>query len=70
MMRGMTLAEYLQTSNLSHADFAKKLEVSQVTVHRWVNDKRFPSKEMLIRIEIATGSKVRPQDWFRQQVPA
>lgn len=70
MMPIMTLAEYLRTADLTHSAFAEKLGVSQVTVHRWVNGKRFPDKETILKIEDVTGRMVRPADWFRQETAA
>jgi transcriptional regulator with XRE-family HTH domain len=70
MMIDMTLSEYLHTADLTHSAFAEKLGVSQVTVHRWVNGKRFPDRDTILRIENVTGRMVRPADWFREETAA
>lgn len=66
----MTLAEYLRTAELTHKAFADKLGVSQVTVHRWIKGRRFPDRQMILKIEDATANTVRPADWFRQETAA
>lgn len=63
----MTLSEYLDKTGTSASAFARKLGVSQVTVTRYVNRKRFPDKDTILRIEKLTDDMVRPADWF---VPA
>lgn len=62
----MTLAEYLTTTGTSASAFAAKLGVSQVTVHRYITEKRFPDKDTILKIEKLTDERVRPADWFRQ----
>jgi transcriptional regulator with XRE-family HTH domain len=64
MYRGMTLSEYLTTTGTSASAFAAKLGVSQVTVHRYITEKRFPDKETILKIEKLTDDRVRPADWF------
>lgn len=61
----MTLADYLRTAKTSEADFATSLGVTQVTVNRYLNGKRFPDKETILRIETITSGKVRPADWYK-----
>lgn len=66
----MTLAEYLRNTGLTHSAFASKLGVSQVTVSRWVTGRRFPDHKMILKIEDATGRKVKPADWYKQETAA
>lgn len=65
MYSGMTLAEYLTTTGTSASAFAAKLGVSQVTVHRYITEKRFPDKDTILKIEKLTDERVRPADWFQ-----
>lgn len=65
----MTLAEYLRTAELTHSAFAEKIGVTQVTVHRWVAGKRFPDRDMILRVEAASAGLVRPADWFQPATP-
>ncbi|MGN0730972.1 MAG: helix-turn-helix transcriptional regulator [Treponema sp.] len=45
----------LKRNNMSQKDLAKRLEVSEVTVSRWLNGERDPSIETLNRIADALG---------------
>lgn len=58
----MQLSEYLNQKNLSHADFAQLVGVDPVTVHRWVNGRRFPLYH-LEQIRRATNGKVTADDF-------
>ncbi|MGN6772509.1 MAG: helix-turn-helix domain-containing protein [Rhizobiaceae bacterium] len=60
----MTLAEYLNSQKMTEAAFADRLNVSQVTVHRYVKGQRFPDRDMILRISELTGARVAPADWF------
>jgi transcriptional regulator with XRE-family HTH domain len=66
----MTLAEYLRTTGQTHNALADKLNVSQVTVYRWATGRRFPDRDMILRIEAATARKVKPADWFKREASA
>jgi transcriptional regulator with XRE-family HTH domain len=62
----MKLSTFLETNGISEAAFARALGVSQVTVNRYCNDKRFPDPQMIERIFRATGEKVGVVDWYAQ----
>lgn len=64
VLLGMTLAQYLQSREMTEAAFAAGLNVSQVTVHRYIKGQRFPDREMILRISELTGKAVAPADWF------
>lgn len=66
----MTLDEFFKTSTTSKADLAAELQVSQVTVNRWINGTRFPDKWTILRIEELTGGRVHPADWFARPIPS
>ncbi|XAI96559.1 HTH-XRE domain containing protein [Microcystis phage Mae-JY35] len=63
----MKLAEYLKNREITATAFAEKLKVNQPTMHRYLNNVRFPNPEMIARIEAATGGKVKFHDWLEQQ---
>lgn len=61
----MTLSQYLEDKGLSHAEFAKSIGVSQVTVTRWANGQRFPGRREIERIQKATKGAVTANDLLR-----
>jgi transcriptional regulator with XRE-family HTH domain len=65
----MTLSDYLRTKAMSQAAFAEMVKMPQATINRYVKGKRFPDKATIFKIEDATGGKVRPADWFKQDKP-
>lgn len=60
----MTLAQYLHSKEMTEAAFAAHLNVSQVTVHRYIKGQRFPDRETILRISELTDGRVSPADWF------
>lgn len=62
----MTLSEYLNEEGMTETAFAAKLGVSQVTINRYVNGKRFPDRDTIQRISVVTEGKVPPAAWFME----
>ena len=61
----MTLADYLSRQpNMTHRDFAERLDVSQATVTRYAAGKRIPRPAHLVKIYQITGGLVAPNDFF------
>jgi len=60
----MKLAAYLSENNLTETAFAQVVGVSQVTINRYIQGKRFPDPGIIIRIEAVTGGRVAPADWY------
>ncbi len=58
----MELKKFLDSNNLSHADFAKQVGVSQVAVHHWVHGRSRPGVKNMARITEVTGSMVTAKD--------
>ncbi len=60
----MTLDEYFKTQDpkVSHADFAKRIGVTQAAISRYVNGERFPSPELIRKIHEATAECVTAND--------
>lgn len=57
------LAEWLVHKGLRQADLARKLDVTQPTVHNWIYGKRPPSGMHMIEIYQMSGGKVGLRDW-------
>ncbi len=66
MYFGMTLKEFIkaQDPKLSHAAFGERVGVTQATINRYVRGDRFPSPDMIRKIETATDGKVTVADWY------
>lgn len=62
----MTLIEYFQFTGLKKAFFAEKLNVPKQTLSTWINGRKMPRIETIMKIEEATGGKVKPKDWIKQ----
>ena len=69
---GMTLEQYLksQKPKLSHATFAERVGVSQVTINRYIRGDRFPAPAMIEKIHVATKGAVKVTDWYSTPKPA
>lgn len=63
----MTLDEYFkkQDPKVSHADFAKRIGVTQAAISRYVNGERFPSPELIRKIHEATDKCVTANDLLK-----
>lgn len=62
----MTLEQYITENGLTHEAFGKLVGAPQATINRYVNQKRFPTRDMIKRIETATDGKVSVADWYAQ----
>lgn len=60
----MKLAAYLKAQQISDAEFAGRIKVSQATVNRYINAKRIPHREVMSRIVEETDGEVTPNDFF------
>jgi len=60
----MTLQEFIKFNGLTAEGFGKLVGAKQATINRYVNGKRFPSPEMIRKIEAATGGQVAVADWY------
>jgi transcriptional regulator with XRE-family HTH domain len=63
----MNLQAYLDRNDLSRADFAKQIGVSEVAVTRYIGGKRMPRPEVLSKIREATNGAVTPNDFLPEQ---
>jgi len=64
----MTLEKFLETKPMTQAAFADLVGVKQATINRYIRSERFPSPEMIRKIEEATNFKVKVMDWFPKGV--
>ncbi len=61
----MKLADYLSKQNIPGAEFARRIEVSQEAVRRYVKGDRRPEWDVLARIVSATDGHVQPNDFLK-----
>jgi len=64
----MKLKNWLQTNDLSTADFAAIIGVSQPTIYRYMNGVQYPSRKYLLAIKKHTGGQVTPNDFLTEDV--
>lgn len=62
----MNLNDYLQTVNLSRAEFANLIGVSGQAVGRYANSKRIPEPKVMKAIVLVTDGKVTPNDFYQE----
>lgn len=62
----MTLEEFIKSpaTTMTKADLATALNVSVITINRWIAQTRFPEKEMVLKVEEVTNGRVQPADWY------
>lgn len=64
----MDLREYLDFKKMTHAEFAKIIHVSPVTLSNYLCGRRRPLIEIAVRIERATSGKVTLHDLLENWV--
>lgn len=47
---GSRLSELLLENKMTHKEFAEKLNVHKGTISNWTTDRRFPDRDMLLKI--------------------
>lgn len=60
----MTLADYLNRTELKDADFAKRCECDRTTILRIRTGQTRPTAGLMQRIAQETGGAVQPNDYF------
>ena len=60
-----TLNQYLTEKRMTQEAFAALIGATQATVSRLCSDKAQPSKNLMLRIERATGGEVPVLSWFQ-----
>lgn len=61
---GMKLSDYLITQQITPAEFARRIGVGRMSVHRYIRGERFPRPDVLQRIHQATKGRVTPNDFL------
>lgn len=64
----MTLEDYLDDQDMTQREFAELLGVTHQAVNQWLRGRRFPRRELIVKIEKITGGKVKPSDWYLSNV--
>ena len=62
----MILKDYLRFRGIKNKTFAKLLNISPVSLSRYISGERFPEKEILIKIHNLTEGLVSPNDFCLQ----
>jgi transcriptional regulator with XRE-family HTH domain len=60
----MTLPEYITKHQITQAQFAKAIGVSEAALSRYVNGSRVPNSIIMRRIHSQTYGKVTANDFF------
>ncbi len=60
---GMKFKVWFESSGLSQTEFAKKVKITQSAVSHLLKGRKSPSLDLILRIEKATGGRVKPNDW-------
>jgi transcriptional regulator with XRE-family HTH domain len=66
----MKLQQFLDQNNISRADFARAVGVSEVAITRYVGGKRMPRTDLLVKIREATKGAVTADDFLPEPAPA
>ena len=67
----MTLAQYLQSNEISFSEFARRIGTPHArTVERYVKGSRIPSGRMMAAIDKATSGVVTASDFFEPALEA
>ncbi len=60
----MNLKQFLKLKKISHADFAKNLNISPISLSRYIGGQRLPEKNILLKINDLTDGLVTPNDFY------
>lgn len=60
----MRLKEYLKVNDLTYADFASRLGVTEGAVRYWASGERLPNRAAMAKIVKATNGDVMPNDFY------
>lgn len=61
---GMKLGTFIKSREMSHEAFGRVVGVTQATINRYVRGERFPSPDMIRKIQDATNGSVTVSDWY------
>nr|CBI78675.1 hypothetical protein BAR15_40005 [Bartonella sp. AR 15-3] len=60
------LKSYLLKNNITYAEFAVSVGVTQTSIARYVSNKRFPHPKIIKKIAKITNNYVSPSDWYQE----
>ena len=60
----MNLKQFLKLKKISNADFAKNLNISTISLSRYIGGQRLPEKNILLKINDLTDGLVTPNDFY------
>ena len=60
----MNLKRFLKLKKITHANFAKKLNISPISLSRYIGGERLPEKKILLKINQITDGLVTPNDFY------
>tara|TARA_B100000029_G_scaffold509597_1_gene599169 strand:- start:626 stop:1819 length:1194 start_codon:yes stop_codon:yes gene_type:complete len=60
----MNLKQFLQFKRITQLDFAKKLNISPISLSRYIGKERLPEKNILLKIYNLTDGLVSPNDFY------
>ncbi|MDD9333931.1 MAG: helix-turn-helix transcriptional regulator [Bartonella sp.] len=60
------LKSYLLKNNITYAEFAASIGVTQTSIARYINKKRFPQPRIIKQIAKITDNYVSPSDWYQE----
>lgn len=63
---GMKLREYLKSNDLTEAQFADRVGLSQAAINRYCAGRRIPDKDAMPAIIKGTSGDVQPNDFFAE----
>ena len=63
----MTLKDFLKINNISSKEFSEKINVSEISISRYINNSRFPNKKILKRIFDFTSGLVTSDDFMKKR---
>lgn len=61
----MQLSAYLLQRDLSAAEFGRRVDISKQAMSRYVRGVRIPRRDVMARILVETGGRVKPGDFYR-----
>lgn len=60
------LKSYLLKNNITYAEFAASVGITQTSIARYISKKRFPHPSIIKKIAKITDNYVSPNDWYQE----
>lgn len=65
----MKLAAWLEKTDTKDNEFARRIDVSRVTLFRFKTGRRIPDQKKMEKIHTETGGEVAPNDFYNIAQP-